>query len=39
VYMRQHDRNEFFDEHGNYRDPNEAKRKDNGERGGGKWVN
>jgi membrane associated rhomboid family serine protease len=39
VYMRQHDRNEYFDEHGNYRDPNEAKRKDNGQGGSGKWVN
>jgi membrane associated rhomboid family serine protease len=40
VYMRQHDRNEFFDEHGNYRDPNDPKRKeDNGEGRGGKWVN
>ncbi len=39
VYMRKHDRNEYFDEHGNYRDPNEAKRKDNGEGGTGKWVN
>jgi membrane associated rhomboid family serine protease len=39
VYMRKHDRNEFFDEHGNYRDPNESKRKDDGEGSGGKWVN
>jgi membrane associated rhomboid family serine protease len=38
VYMRQHDRNEYFDEHGNYRDP-DAKRKGDGEGGGGKWVN
>jgi membrane associated rhomboid family serine protease len=39
VYMSKHDRNEYFDEHGNYRDPNEAKRKENGEGGTGKWVN
>jgi membrane associated rhomboid family serine protease len=39
VYMRKHDRNEYFDEHGNYRDPNEPKPKDNGESGRGKWVN
>lgn len=39
VYMRKHDRNEYFDEHGNYRDPNEAKRKDDGQSDRGKWVN
>jgi hypothetical protein len=37
--MRKHDRNEYFDEHGNYRDPNEAKRKDDGQEDRGKWVN
>jgi membrane associated rhomboid family serine protease len=36
VYMRQHDRNEFFDEHGNYRDPDN---KSDGEGDRGKWVN
>jgi len=38
VYMRQHDRNVHFDEHGNYIPPDEDVRKGNG---GGKsgWVN
>lgn len=38
VYMRQHDRDVHFDEHGNYIPPDEEKRKGNG---GGKsgWVN
>jgi membrane associated rhomboid family serine protease len=38
VYMRQHDRNVHFDEHGNYIPPDDDKRKGNG---GGKsgWVN
>jgi membrane associated rhomboid family serine protease len=36
VYMRQHDRSEFFDEYGNYRPPEEGK--DNGEAGKGRWV-
>jgi len=41
VYMRQHDRSEFFDEHGNYRDPGQKPpQKGNGEqRGPGPWVN
>lgn len=37
VYMRQHDRSDFFDEHGNYRDP--AAKKENGDAGKGPWVN
>ena len=36
VYMGKVDRKQYFDEHGNYRDPDE--RKGNGD-GGGKWVN
>jgi membrane associated rhomboid family serine protease len=36
VYMGKMDRKQYFDEHGNYRDPDE--RKGNGD-GGGKWVN
>jgi hypothetical protein len=38
VYMRQHDRDVHFDEHGNYIPPDENPRKGNG---GGKsgWVN
>ncbi|HUS20054.1 MAG TPA: rhomboid family intramembrane serine protease [Terriglobales bacterium] len=35
VYMREHDRSDYFDEHGNYRDP----KKDNGDAGKGPWVN
>ena len=35
VYMREHDRSQYFDEHGNYRDP----KKDNGDAGKGPWVN
>ena len=39
VYMRDHDRNVQFDEHGNYVPPaDETKKKDNGEGRGG-WVN
>lgn len=38
VYMRKHDRSEFFDEYGNYKAP-EDKKKDNGESGRGGWVN
>lgn len=37
VYMGKVDRKQYFDEHGNYRDPDDHK--DNGEGGGGKWVN
>ena len=37
VYMGKVDRKQYFDEHGNYRDPDE--RKGNGDGGGGKWVN
>jgi len=36
VYMRKHDRSEYFDEYGNYRPPKEDK--DNGEAGKGRWV-
>ena len=37
VYMREHDRSEFFDEHGNYRDPNARKGNGKGE-DPSKWV-
>ena len=36
VYMRKHDRSEFFDQYGNYRPPSD--KKDNGEAGKGRWV-
>ncbi|HLH09830.1 MAG TPA: rhomboid family intramembrane serine protease [Terriglobales bacterium] len=36
VYMRKYDRERYFDEHGNYREPND--KKDNGE-SSGPWVN
>jgi membrane associated rhomboid family serine protease len=36
VYMRKHDRSEFFDQYGNYRPPGD--KKDNGEAGKGRWV-
>ena len=36
VYMRQHDRSEYFDEHGNYREPG---KKGNGDADKGPWVN
>lgn len=36
VYMREHDRSQYFDEHGNYRDPG---KKENGDAGKGPWVN
>jgi membrane associated rhomboid family serine protease len=40
VYMRQHDRSEYFDEFGNFRDPATRDRdKENGEGKGGGWVN
>ena len=38
VYMKKVDRSEYFDEYGNYRDPNQQKDKSNGEGKGG-WVN
>jgi len=38
VYMRKHDRAEFFDEHGNYKPPAD-KEKGNGEGGRSGWVN
>jgi hypothetical protein len=38
VYMREHDRSEFFDEHGNYRDPNAPKGNGQGD-DPSKWVN
>ena len=37
VYMGKVDRKQYFDEHGNYREPDDD-RKGNGD-GGGKWVN
>lgn len=37
VYMREHDRGDYFDEHGNYKDPDS--KKGNGEAGKGPWVN
>lgn len=38
VYMRKHDRNEYFDQYGNYKAPDD-KDKRNGESGRGGWVN
>ena len=39
VYMRKHDRNQYFDEHGNFRDPEQRPpEKGNGEHRG-PWVN
>lgn len=38
VYMRKHDRNDYFDQYGNYKAPDE-KEKGNGEGGRGGWVN
>ncbi len=37
VYMRKHDRSQFFDQYGNYRDPNDQKKDDSGEPP--RWVN
>ena len=37
VYMRKHDRDQYFDEYGNYRPP-ENRDKKNGETGKGHWV-
>ena len=42
VYMRKHDRSEYFDEHGNYRDPKSTDpppEKGNGEHRRDGWVN
>jgi len=42
VYMRKHDRSEYFDEYGNYRDPKSTDappEKGNGEHRRGGWVN
>lgn len=38
VYMRKHDKSEFFDQYGNYKAPDD-KDKGNGEGGRGGWVN
>ncbi|HVZ18104.1 MAG TPA: rhomboid family intramembrane serine protease [Terriglobales bacterium] len=38
VYMRKHDRNEYFDQYGNYKAPDD-KEKGNGEGGRSGWVN
>ena len=38
VYMRKHDKNEYFDQYGNYKAP-EDKEKGNGEGGRSGWVN
>lgn len=38
VYMRKHDKSEFFDQYGNYKAPDD-KEKGNGEGGRGGWVN
>jgi membrane associated rhomboid family serine protease len=40
VFMRKHDRSEYFDEFGNYRDPaTRDPKKEDGEGKGGGWVN
>jgi membrane associated rhomboid family serine protease len=39
VYMRQHDRDVHFDEHGNYVPPDDDSRKGNGGSGKSGWVN
>lgn len=42
VFMKQHDRKQYFDEYGNYRAPSEAERKrdeENGKGSGSGWVN
>lgn len=39
VYMRKHDRNEYFDQYGNYKGPPDEKEKGNGESGKSGWVN
>jgi len=38
VYMRKHDKSEYFDQYGNYKAPDD-KEKGNGEGGRGGWVN
>jgi hypothetical protein len=38
VYMRKHDRKEYFDQYGNYKAPDDSE-KGNGESGPGGWVN
>jgi len=40
VYMRRHDRDQYFDQYGNYRDPDDPGKsgKGNGEQRGGPWV-
>ena len=42
VFMKQHDRKQYFDEYGNYRAPTDAERKrdeENGKGSGSGWVN
>jgi len=40
VYMRQHKREDYFDQYGNFKDPNGDKDdKGNGKSSGGGWVN
>jgi membrane associated rhomboid family serine protease len=39
VYMRKHDKNEYFDEYGNFKAPPDDKEKGNGEGGRSGWVN
>jgi len=39
VYMRKHDRSEFFDEYGNYRPKSGEQDKDDGKGDGPRWVN
>lgn len=40
VYMRQHKREDYFDQYGNFKDPSPPKDdKDNGHSGGSGWVN
>lgn len=42
VFMRQHDRKQYFDEYGNFRAPTEEERRrdeENGKGGGSSWVN
>lgn len=41
VYMRQHKREDYFDQYGNFKDPNQRDKDDkgNGQSSGGGWVN
>jgi len=39
VYMREHDKDEYFDQYGNYKAPPDEKEKGNGEGGRSGWVN